>query len=81
MGPPSVQAPDADQLERFVAERGLILLRTANLLTGSQQAAEDLLQPRLSGCSNTGTRSARTPRGTCAGSCTTWLPTAGDAAV
>ena len=46
-GSPSVQASDADQLERFVAERGLILLRTAKLLTGSQQAAEDLLQAAL----------------------------------
>lgn len=42
-----MQAPDAEQLERFVAERGLILLRTAKLLTGSQQAAEDLLQAAL----------------------------------
>jgi RNA polymerase sigma-70 factor (sigma-E family) len=34
-------------LERFVAERGDMLLRTAILLTGSREAGEDLLQAAL----------------------------------
>jgi RNA polymerase sigma-70 factor (sigma-E family) len=39
--------PDIDSLELFLADRGKPLLRTAKLLTGSQQAAEDLLQAAL----------------------------------
>jgi RNA polymerase sigma-70 factor (sigma-E family) len=42
--------PDAeggDQLERLLADRGPQLLRTAVLLTGSQQDGEDLLQAAL----------------------------------
>jgi len=42
-----VQSPDADELECFLAERGVWLLRTAKLLTGSREAAEDLLQAAL----------------------------------
>jgi RNA polymerase sigma-70 factor (sigma-E family) len=42
-----VQSPDADELELFLAERGVWLLRTAKLLTGSREAAEDLLQVAL----------------------------------
>jgi RNA polymerase sigma-70 factor (sigma-E family) len=42
-----VQPPDIDKLELFLAERGQPLLRTAKLLTGSQEAAEDLLQAAL----------------------------------
>jgi RNA polymerase sigma-70 factor (sigma-E family) len=42
-----VQPPDTDRLEQFLAERGGPLLRTAKLLTGSQEAAEDLLQAAL----------------------------------
>src|ERR1700679_2594678 len=42
-----VQSPDADELELFLAERGVWLLRTAKLLTGSREAAEDLLQAAL----------------------------------
>jgi RNA polymerase sigma-70 factor (sigma-E family) len=37
----------ADQLERLLADRGPQLLRTAVLLTGSQQDGEDLLQAAL----------------------------------
>ncbi len=37
----------ADELERFIAERGRPLLAAAKLLTGSQEAAEDLLQAAL----------------------------------
>jgi RNA polymerase sigma-70 factor (sigma-E family) len=42
-----VQPSDVDSLELFLAERGKPLLCTAKLLTGSQQAAEDLLQAAL----------------------------------
>jgi RNA polymerase sigma-70 factor (sigma-E family) len=42
-----VQPPDIDRLEEFLAARGVPLLRTAKLLTGSQEAAEDLLQAAL----------------------------------
>jgi RNA polymerase sigma-70 factor (sigma-E family) len=35
------------ELEQFMAERGAHLLRTAMLLTGSKEAAEDLLQAAL----------------------------------
>jgi RNA polymerase sigma-70 factor (sigma-E family) len=42
-----VQPPDIDKLENFLAERGKPLLSTAKLLTGSQDAAEDLLQAAL----------------------------------
>jgi RNA polymerase sigma-70 factor (sigma-E family) len=38
---------EADKLERFIAERGRPLLAAAKLLTGSQEAAEDLLQAAL----------------------------------
>jgi RNA polymerase sigma-70 factor (sigma-E family) len=38
---------DTETLERFVAERGGPLLRTAKLLTGSREAGEDLLQAAL----------------------------------
>jgi len=38
---------EADELERFLAERGRPLLAAAKLLTGSQEAAEDLLQAAL----------------------------------
>jgi len=38
---------EADKLERFLAERGRPLLAAAKLLTGSQEAAEDLLQAAL----------------------------------
>jgi DNA-directed RNA polymerase specialized sigma24 family protein len=42
-----VQPPDIDRLEQLLAERGGPLLRAAKLLTGSQDAAEDLLQAAL----------------------------------
>ena len=42
-----MQPPDTDSLEQFLAERGAPLLRAAKLLTGSQEAAEDLLQAAL----------------------------------
>ena len=42
-----MQPPDIDKLENFLAERGKPLLSTAKLLTGSQDAAEDLLQAAL----------------------------------
>ncbi|HEX6527136.1 MAG TPA: SigE family RNA polymerase sigma factor [Streptosporangiaceae bacterium] len=42
-----MQPSDVDSLELFLAERGRPLLRTAKLLTGSQEAAEDLLQAAL----------------------------------
>jgi RNA polymerase sigma-70 factor (sigma-E family) len=42
-----VQPPDTGKLEEFLAERGGPLLRAAKLLTGSQEAAEDLLQAAL----------------------------------
>jgi RNA polymerase sigma-70 factor (sigma-E family) len=38
---------DTAQLEAFLAERGEPLLRSAALLTGSQEAGEDLLQAAL----------------------------------
>jgi RNA polymerase sigma-70 factor (sigma-E family) len=40
-------AVDTQTLERFLAERSTPLLRTAKLLTGSREAAEDLLQAAL----------------------------------
>ena len=42
-----MQPPGTDSLEQFLAERGGPLLRAAKLLTGSQEAAEDLLQAAL----------------------------------
>jgi RNA polymerase sigma-70 factor (sigma-E family) len=42
-----VQPSDTDKLELFIAERGRPLLCAAKLLTGSQEAAEDLLQAAL----------------------------------
>jgi len=42
-----VQGPDTNELESFLAARGEPLLRTAKLLTGSREAAEDLLQAAL----------------------------------
>ncbi len=39
--------PGLAGLEEFLAERGDLLLRTAVLLTGSQEAGEDLLQAAL----------------------------------
>jgi RNA polymerase sigma-70 factor (sigma-E family) len=42
-----MHSPDTGQLEVFLADRGKPLLRTAKRLTGSQQAAEDLLQAAL----------------------------------
>jgi RNA polymerase sigma-70 factor (sigma-E family) len=41
------RARAAEQLESFLAERGKPLLRAAVLLTGSQEAGEDLLQAAL----------------------------------
>ncbi len=41
------RAHAADDLELFLAERGKPLLRAAVLLTGSQEAGEDLLQAAL----------------------------------
>jgi hypothetical protein len=46
-GTPKRAGPRCRPARALCAERGLILLRTANLLTGSQQAAEDLLQAAL----------------------------------
>jgi RNA polymerase sigma-70 factor (sigma-E family) len=46
-GRQKVQPPDVDRLESFLAERGAPLLRAAKLLTGSREAAEDLLQAAL----------------------------------
>jgi RNA polymerase sigma-70 factor (sigma-E family) len=40
-------AVDTQTLEQFLAERGRPLLQTAKLLTGSREAAEDLLQAAL----------------------------------
>lgn len=39
--------PHDDELERFLAERGGHLLRSAVLLTGSKEAGEDLVQAAL----------------------------------
>ena len=62
-----MQPSDIDKLENFLAERGKPLLRTAKLLTGSQDAAEDLLQAALE----------RLLKPTCGAPCTTWPRTAG----
>jgi RNA polymerase sigma-70 factor (sigma-E family) len=42
-----MHSADAEELERFLAERGRPLLAAAKLLTGSQEAAEDLVQAAL----------------------------------
>jgi RNA polymerase sigma-70 factor (sigma-E family) len=42
-----MRPPDTGRLETFLAERGRPLLQAAKLLTGSQEAAEDLLQAAL----------------------------------
>jgi RNA polymerase sigma-70 factor (sigma-E family) len=42
-----MHSADAEKLEQFFAERGRPLLAAAKLLTGSQQAAEDLVQAAL----------------------------------
>ena len=41
------EPPQVAELERFLAERGERLLRTAILLTGGREAGEDLLQSAL----------------------------------
>jgi RNA polymerase sigma-70 factor (sigma-E family) len=58
-----VQAADVAELDRFLAERGGPLLRTAKLLTGSREAGEDLLQAALERLIRRWTRIEGNPEG------------------
>lgn len=58
-----MHSADNDKLEQFLAERGRSLLSAAKLLTGSQEAAEDLLQAALERLLRNWTRIEGDPEG------------------
>ena len=57
------EAADADALELFLAQRGTQLMRTAVLLVGSRQDAEDLVQAALERLLRQGQRITGDPEG------------------
>ena len=57
------QDPQVENLERFLAQRGQALLRTAVLLTGSVEAGEDLLQSAIERLLRQGRRLDGDPEG------------------